>query len=78
MKQQVPPAVIAICIVAVLGILIFVGMRALAPTSTPEPGTNAAPRQPQTINGVKVPSNVPAYYWTEHQGNKGQAAPAGP
>ncbi len=78
MKQQVSPAVIAVCIVAVLGIAIFFGIRALRPATAG--GSSPAPLQTtkETINGQPVPANVPSYYWKEHQGGQGQPATPGP
>ncbi len=77
MKQQVNPVVTAVCVVVVLVILIFFGMRALSP---PAPsGGNTAPaaaNKPAMINGHPVPNNVPYQYYTEHMGN-GQGQPGG-
>jgi hypothetical protein len=76
MKQQIHPAAIAVCILVVVGVVIFLGMHAFRPTTAGGAPTAAAPPKEQVINGQPVPSNVPSYYWKEHQG--GQPTPGSP
>lgn len=61
MKQQVNPAVAAVCVVVVLGLLIAVGMRVFS-TPTPASTKAEASKTEQVINGHKVPPGVPSDY----------------
>lgn len=71
---QVSPALAAACIVVVVAILAVVGWRLFRPNAVgSDTGNVPKPATEQQINGVKVPPNVPSYYWSEHKGqNAGQ------
>ncbi len=72
MKQQVSPAIIAVCVVLVLGVLGFIGWRVINPPPTIDhkPSIMDAP---MTINGKQAPPGAPTYLFKEHpQGQQSQ------
>jgi len=73
MKQQVNPVVMGVCIVVVLAIVVFFGMRSLNPPAPVEKKTTADPNKPAEINGHAVPNGVPYDYMQKQaQGSAGQ------
>lgn len=81
MKNQVNPAVFAVCIVVLLVVLVFVGLKIASPPAPSEgPRPTAAATRPTEINGHAVPNNVPADYMQKpvNQGSGGYQGSGAP
>jgi hypothetical protein len=78
MKQKINPAAAIVCLVVVVGVVVFFGVRMVfGPPPTPAASKNEAPPQEKIVNGVKVPANVPSDYMERYGNRQGQSVGTG-